>query len=563
MSAKRENWTDRASIFDVILGQYSIGQGIEIYHGREIGSHDVTMTTLHETCHLHMCSSTPFGLFQRRLGWLTGHPPVSPRLRTRCQVALNASIDQSWFTHEGVASTAELLLTLIAHGSDCYVELFSSLPEDYKKAVIPFIQFLSKLEIPVLVHNPVCDAIGYTSLATNILEDMVNVSTFERTDWNFYFNSPEKCPDHRLKMILNQLSLPDVRSELINKINELITTEFGRLSPDDFASAFADLPVNQKLRLNDKVYFTSIKEIIDRVDLKIESPYMVKKKNITIATSWAENIEGIEIDETDSTPEQDRDLSEELSILLDKIEYTPTSSDFTDKVANLTFTDREQVWNYVHSSEATLFLNILYNESDQVVGGENPLAIPPKGACLFMHACTEAKDGIRFYCPSSGIPDEDVSSPLAIVVKADELNQVIFEIKNVKHIICLKEGPHSAFIENYGKALIDGDSNRPIIIFAQSSTPSHWSNIIDNELPNGDIWYCLESIDWQNQGMADFLLAGSSNGSIVFIRPASSFALEHIKSNSANRIVSIRDVLTVNMKKQIEISGLHYYRFGW
>jgi hypothetical protein len=61
MKLENENRENFKNLKDVILGQYTPGENIEIFHGNAICNNEFEITTIHESYHYQLCNSTTFG----------------------------------------------------------------------------------------------------------------------------------------------------------------------------------------------------------------------------------------------------------------------------------------------------------------------------------------------------------------------------------------------------------------------------------------------------------------------------------------------------------------------
>jgi hypothetical protein len=132
-SSPSEKLHARPSIFDVVLGEYAFGEGITIFHSPTSLTSNYQLVELHETTHLHLCSCTTFGRFQKFLGELLKSPAIPNTLKLSYRRALDASVQHSWFIHEGVATASEFIVASMNMGrrADSFLE---SLPNDYQNA---------------------------------------------------------------------------------------------------------------------------------------------------------------------------------------------------------------------------------------------------------------------------------------------------------------------------------------------------------------------------------------------------------------------------------------------
>lgn len=563
MPEQHNDWADRASIFDIVLGQYTFGgSNVEIFHGRTTGSHDADVTTIHEASHLQLCLSTPFGVFQDFISRLSDHPAVASKIKIQCQIALNASIDQSWFTYEGVATASEILLLSLKKGSNRLLQLSSHFPKSYKKAVTPFVNLFSNYSFPILVYSSLIEAIGYSAMATDILEEMTDFGTFKEANWSDYYGSADRSPDRRLEMILSYLSKANNRSKLEYIISEFLEFRFGKLSKEEYMKAFAESPAEDLSASMLEIGRLIINEIISSTPLKIISLKSLKQQFTTFNNSWANCLDGLKVVSRDSAVTKETDFIKEWAWFMKSVEYVPKQFDFASGYGQLSFKARDRVWNYIQNSTKILLIFILYNEFDKIIGGNNPLAIPPHGACLFMHATDFKAKEYNFHCPSPGVPDKWFNAPLTIVVNRSELSKMINEVRNIPHVKCMPEGPHTSFLKHFSEQALCEEYS-PLVLIASSSTPSHWSHIINYEIQPKGGWLYIGPVNPGNRNTWDFLVGGMGDGSIVFAKPTSKFILHHFDSESIEILTSLSNSFSEAWRQRLGIACQHYFDFGW
>ena len=70
------------ALLDVLLGEYRFHDGITLYHGPGAVYEEISLTEIHESVHLHLCTLTSYGVFQRFISGLISHPGTPEPYRT-------------------------------------------------------------------------------------------------------------------------------------------------------------------------------------------------------------------------------------------------------------------------------------------------------------------------------------------------------------------------------------------------------------------------------------------------------------------------------------------------
>jgi hypothetical protein len=187
-----------------ILGDYDFGTHAAVYPP---GIHNPIdhLTELHEMTHLNLCASSSFGLFQLIVGRLSKDPKLPDELRRKHASVLDATVEAAWATHEGAATAYEFPIVCLL-GEETFSRFISSLPDEYCRALLPFVEVLQKSSVPLVpIGVPLSNAIARVALGTTVLEDMRSYKRFLETDWPEFLSRPENNPDSRLERLFSQV----------------------------------------------------------------------------------------------------------------------------------------------------------------------------------------------------------------------------------------------------------------------------------------------------------------------------------------------------------------------
>ena len=180
-----------------ILGQYDLISKVVLFPSRHPSEPAVGYTQLHEESHVKAMSSTVTGVVQSLLAFVTklDAGSVPDAVKATAERALDASIEASWFTHEGFAVLREREL-----GQALGVATpMAGLPADYQSAVALYDKIVSRDDIWIRVILGACvmEACLNTPLLSAI--SAADLLTGERT--SRALEDPGNRPDDRLKKI--------------------------------------------------------------------------------------------------------------------------------------------------------------------------------------------------------------------------------------------------------------------------------------------------------------------------------------------------------------------------
>ena len=260
------------SINQIILGEYKFQNLVNIYHPEQTKNDFPILTELHESQHLHTCSSTPFGLFQKILGLLMDDPGLPKSLQKEFNTVLSYSIQHSWNAHEGIATAMEIVAAISSGGPKFYKKIYDSLPADYRKAVEPFKNALFIAELPICIGYAFSQGLSHIVFSTPIFRDMENAQKVLTTNWGNYYSNLEASPDARLEA-LSELVL--TREKLLKVSGELwaFTRNFldaTTASPLELLEKYLSLANDVKSDFEENAVLQTIKLFQDFLPFKLE-----------------------------------------------------------------------------------------------------------------------------------------------------------------------------------------------------------------------------------------------------------------------------------------------------
>jgi len=552
-------WVDRSPIQSVLLGQYVFGKGIELYHATGSAREDLDMTAAHEAFHFHVCASTPFGIFQRSLGKIATDSDFPEAVRSHARRALQNSVDQSWFAHEGAATFSELFLTALARGTDAFVQRVKALPAHYKQAVDAIIPVLFSLDVPLLALSPVCDAIAFLAFSTSILLDAADWSSVERTDWARYFTTPAQSPNLRLRHALELLNDTNVRCAVAESIFNLTLRELS-CSLDEFPSAYGKQSIEQQRSMQDAVFYGVIADLSDSLPFSVEHPTAVHQQHLQFTIAWNKMLKPLGSELPLADPVTSAGISAEMRYLLDNMEARPAPEALSRLELLLVPAETVQQIVRARGDGSILYIKIHYNWTNDFIGRQDdPLRIPPGGAMLLVHDVRSAEGTWQYESPVHADGGDVSQNPAGFVLASEMLGSFLAETRLPNCILAIDEGPHISFQRHFGSLIgIDG---YPLITIASMAAPSYWTDLILPKYLGSDCWI-VHTHDIPGWGQkCDCLIAGTLTGYAFFIRPApaiSSWLLKRV-GPARYQVPELSDRTLMHLRT----ACAHYSQFGW
>jgi len=205
---------------DILLGTASPIAGGTVYwkQGR-LSFQEQRGVEAHEQTHLLLFYSTTLGIFQAALSAMLSADSLSAEHQRVLRAWLDATLDSSRRTHEGVASYAELSHLSVSDPS-LALHRRSTFPPDYVAALEPVEQFADSLSLPFQARASIAYHTARAALQVPVLLDIRSFQDLLRTDPSTYLASPERNTDKRFAELLagiTQDGLPERLSELLEE----------------------------------------------------------------------------------------------------------------------------------------------------------------------------------------------------------------------------------------------------------------------------------------------------------------------------------------------------------
>lgn len=568
------------SILQVLLGKYAFGDHTEILFPAQSGNVYPDLTEIHESLHMHLCTSTTFGLFQKLLGLLLQDPNLPDYLRQVYERALDFSINCSWFTHEGCATSAELIVT-VARGPDAYRHSYRDLPKNYKKAVEPFRAVLDSMRLPSFLALFFSEALAHVALATDILDDMVIHNNALETKWDTYFASIERNPDTRLRILFQEVLNHSLLQELSNILWIVAkdTVNAATLAPEEIIRRFDNLEKGRKFAFFDTIIETTVSVLQPKLPFPVADiwPRDIFKKVRRLWESWFESLEKMGVSLKHSyqlykIPENSHDqcFDHELNI-----SYVPKEEESRFIAAVIPY---PALWDEVCKTNSFLYLHFIYNSASDSIPIEllykgtsrnspiRRMVIEPGGGYLYVQEIVRSPDGLRYFPPlgSWGV-DTPQRSYFGFVIGAKDLPSVSNQLKHLNCVLTMPEGTWDAISKLYGQQSVSQESLEPVFIIPRMSTLGYWENIIRRAAKDGTVWLFQEELESLN---TTFCILVTKDGTEVYARPTARIVTERLfeKSKDSSRIIARRllaQLFSKEWNEQLRIFLHHYSTLGF
>lgn len=207
-----------------ILGSYSLERDIVLAHPRDLGMAMDEFVLQHEAIHKLLTMGTLFGFFERAVFLMQNEVPESSLLRE----IVPELLDQTWATHEGSASYAELCLCAVLQRE--VEDHLNSFPDDYIAALEPFLATLG-LPTEALAPYQWMAAVLLAKIAMNgaVLDDFSTPSRLTRD--RFQASMTAGAPDVRLRKLCRALQRAGVVDYVLPRLSREVEATWQRLLP--------------------------------------------------------------------------------------------------------------------------------------------------------------------------------------------------------------------------------------------------------------------------------------------------------------------------------------------
>lgn len=476
--------------------------------------------TIHESYHYHLCTSTPFGLFQRLLGIIQRSLKLDHEQRARCSTALEKSIYNSWNTHEGVATACELSAFVLMNRGEISHEYVSMLPDEYLQA-IEHLGFIEKLEgLPIIVAMSICEAVGYVCLATRILADFAGQAPAALSELDSYLHENQNNPDKRLKIIGDYFQDQHSLEKLNDEVKAFLEQEMHKLETKSFADFFRRISVNQRLDFMQGAKAVAIEFLRKTVPFFVEddSQESLERLHDKFAISLGEELE----------------CSELISAIRNKPVVTNHSGRYRFFLDSLEFQNRQpegleskrRVANEDH-------LRDLLRTASQ--GGKKPLVHLFSIYSRSEHPKTDSSDSLHagvslavYESVEKEQSSKDTSScktglgvrciyELDCIAMSDLLSFLAqVSVRVIVDLGLWKDLARLDFLQDSKSTALDN-----VMIGLDDSTTETWTNLIEACLKDNPFFVYHDAWDPAHRDYRDLCIVVSSDGTRFAMRPAS------------------------------------------
>jgi hypothetical protein len=543
------------------LGDFRFGRGIRIYDQNAASTGmDPSLVETHESYHLHMSMSTPFGVFQNFLGFIVSNDDIQNSIKPIYRKAFKATKENSWMTHEGVATTCELLVCFMQN-REMAARVFAVLPPEYKKACEPLCKIVSKVPLPIVIGPEIVEAIGYIALATPILRDMEDHSIFVKTDWDYYFRDTNRNPDLRFAILLDTLSLLKTRNQIYNSVINVFNILGLPSEKMEFIDYYRNLTIEKQKECNDAVRKATINNLQLDISLTVEDEENIVPLYRSMVKPWFIELGISNVQHNFVENPKPTDVEDQLRIFLDQIDYVPSDKQKMFLEGILFINDPKYVYvDKLKNYGNPFYAKLLYNgSSENIETPDNPLIIPIGGGVLLLHSANQNAEKFHFTCP---IEQRHANAAFAIKIPPEEISNLCNIFSEIDCVISIDEIAYR-WSSNHIQLFLK-QHDQPIVIIPTNSGLSSWTNAIKDILGNEYVlgYYGVDD-EYQN-----YCLMSSQDGHIVLARPTSEIVYSRILKDN-KRVKSYSDWNDVSKQfspkwsVKLRIACNHYLQFGW
>lgn len=563
----------RPTVQDVVLGQYTFGGGIEVFHSPATSATAHTLTEIHESCHLHLCSTTPFGLFQRHLGFLARAPEMPDELRTVYRTALGYTVEASWSTHEGVATSNELVVAVSLGQADAQ-EYLGSLPSDYRRALSPFVHLMLSLDLPewpLVMLSYLYEAIGYVALATSVLDDLRSHARFVSSRPEEYFSQAASRPDARLAILFGRASTESVRTALAQSVRQAVEEHLHCSRPEEVSAAYMGLALRQQKAFNDQLRSSLITVLATHMPFPVVGESACSSQYREHLAAWRDDLHrrGLACDDYSAQGQADDPWPLDHYCCINYVHAKDKDRSTKGGLVYLPFSGPEQLSTWISQTGAPLYVSLKPNFTPNRIpfGGTE---LEPGGGFVLIHAGAPSDDQSRFVCPLQHGRTDFAGSALAVSFKPEEGNQLLRAFGGIDHVLSMDEVAYRHLGTQRGITTDDvgGACRPPICVIAASSALDHWNEIVRQLLQNGEAFICQQTDRRIRPSQQTACVVGSRNGRVVFVRPTSPVVVLRLKE-LCDRLVVVESYATLaewfgeDWTRRLAMCLEHYYQMGY
>jgi hypothetical protein len=558
---------NRASVLDVVLGEYRFGKGIRVFHSDSAVSSDHDLVEIHETTHLHLCKTTCFGLFQQFLGTAITSGVLPNDLDRSYRAALSATVQHSWLTHEGIATTTELSFALF-RSKELAARVAKALPDDYRRATSLVEAGLVKIDIPIVAFHPVLEAVGFVALGTSILEDMRDHDSFLSTDWGVYFQDSERDPDERLGVVLGEMSKKALTDKVSGVFAQLAGKYFACSNLAEFYARFVETKVEDRQKFFDELREATISVIAASMPFATPREAALNEMNRNLVRSWFANLEkvGVKCHYTEGSPASQP--AERLRVVLNELDYAPSGDGFAKGFLCVPFKDFAR---YSEETDAAhpLYVTLWHNPSDERVGKPNtPTEMKPGGGWLIMHMAHREGSTLNYVCPMQISAEQERETPLVLVYEPDDKRRLFDVLNKSNWALCVGEPVYRKLSDQDEPTLIFRNVPKPVVIVPKASTLDHWEQVLAQLPQAGQLWSCYVERGPEAGKSVGFLVFATANGDFAYARPTSGITYDALIRERRNvtpldNTDGFSSVFSPEWTERLKLCCEHYYAYGW
>jgi len=399
-------------------------------------------------------------------------------------LALDCSIDNSWYAHEGVASASELASALSIYGDEVYSYCYNQLELEYQNAVEPFLNIFRTIELPVIMAGPVITAFGHIAFDTNIAVDMLAFNDFITNDWDLYFSKLDKSPDLRLNYLFNHVINEDILLKLKKHLFAYAEEMFAvnNISVQEMFDKYIDVGYEKQLVFSDVIVDKTVSYLLPYLPFSLDNynvdPFAPCQKMISSWNGYFKNNNiNNKINIIFKNFENNYDMRRDHALNINYEEKNQT----TDCI-NMLYNDR--LMDALKDSGICFYIHFLFNPSKytEIIDDKNVMKLTPGGGYFRVHVYYKDKKSnlYEFLGPFGEKANADLKKPFAFVVGKNKLKSCLKKMRTLPHIMSMVD-ISGIYNEKYSERYLLKAIKYPIIIITNPNTLTEWKRIIESE----------------------------------------------------------------------------------
>jgi len=239
-----------ASELNRVMGFYAFGNTEYVVMPHQAGNDFHHGSLIHEFMHKALAFGSTFGVMQCSLAYLAHTDPSSA---APYREMLHSSIGRSWNVHEGVAMFWEKELVrqllndpqpnwLAGSQPDAWERFCASIPDEYRVALEPLESLFCRDDLQIPCREMIVLALAQSAMCVQLeqfLRPIIHADARQFAD--LLTPTSALCPDHRMRLVLDQLSDRLTMQALVQCVNAHLSRQLGTSVGDKVDAIYLQL----------------------------------------------------------------------------------------------------------------------------------------------------------------------------------------------------------------------------------------------------------------------------------------------------------------------------------